>query len=125
LWRAGGRSLGGFAYWTSTFELLARKQVDTWDGQLVLASMAADQWTATSNVNLVENLGFGSEATHTVRRPDYLRPVEEIKVPTEAVPVVVDERADAWTRRYHFGATVPGFAAQATRYLRRRLGRTH
>lgn len=125
LWRAGGRSLGGFAYWTSTFELLARKQVDTWDGQLVLASMAADQWTATSNVNLVENLGFGSEATHTVRRPDYLRPVEAINVPTEAVPVVVDERADAWTRRYHFGATVPGFAAQATRYLRRRLGRTH
>ncbi len=124
LWRSSGRSVAGMAYWTSTFELLARNQVDTWDGQLVLAGMAADQWTATSNVNLVENLGFGSAATHTVRRPGYLREVEAIRLPTGAVPVEIDERADAWTRRYHFGATVPGFAAQGARYLRRRLRRT-
>lgn len=123
LWRASGRSVAGFAYWTSTFELLARKQVDTWDGQLVLASMATGGLTATSNVNLVENRGFGESATHTVVRHDYLRPVEPIRLPMLPVPVVVDAKADAWTLRHHFGATVPGFVAQGTRYVRRRLGR--
>lgn len=125
LWRSAGRSPAGFAYWTSTFELLGRKQVDTWDGQLVFASMVADGVTATSNVNLVENLGFGTSATHTVRKPDYLRKVESIAVPTEPVAVEVDEAADAWTRRHHFEATLVGFTKQGTRYLRRRLRRQH
>jgi hypothetical protein len=123
LWLASGRSLAGYAYWTSTFELMARKQVDTWDAQLVYASMASGGLTATSNVNLVQNVGFGDVATHTVVRHEYLRQVEPIRLPTEAVPVEVDERADAWTRRHHFKATVPGFIAQGTRYVRRRLGR--
>lgn len=124
LWRASGRCVSGFAYWTSTFELLARKQVDTWDGQLVYASMVAGGLTATSNVNLVENLGFNESATHTVVRHDYLRAVQPIALPTTPVRVEVDERADAWTRRHHFGATLPGFVAQGARYVRRRLGRT-
>ena len=38
LWARAGRSLPASVYWASTFELLARKEVDTWDGQLVLAS---------------------------------------------------------------------------------------
>ena len=87
------------------------------------ASMASGGLTATSNVNLVQNVGFGDVATHTVVRHEYLRPVEPIRLPTEAVPVEVDERADAWTRRHHFKATVPGFIVQGTRYVRRRLGR--
>ena len=122
-WAATGRSLAGLAYWSSTFTLLARQQVDTWDGQLVLAAMADGGLTATSNINLVENLGFGPTATHTVRRPEYLREVESIELPTTPVEVVVDERADAWTRRFHFGATLPGFATSGARYLSGRLRR--
>lgn len=124
LWSAVDHSPAGFAYWASTFELLARRQVDTWDGQLVLASMADGGLTATSNVNLVENLGFGADATHTVRRPDYLQPVAPIDLPTEAVPVVVDKRADAWTRTHVFRATAAGLADQGARYVRQRRGRT-
>lgn len=123
LWNAGGRSISGFTYWMTTFDLLARKQIDTWDGQLVFAAMRTDGLTATSNVNLVENLGFGESATHTKRTPRHLRQVEPIELPTTPIRVAVDERADAWTRRHHFEATLPGFVQQGTRYLKQLLRR--
>ena len=124
LWREVGHSIPGTVYWASTFELLARKQVDTWDGQLVLAAMASGQLTATTNVNLVSNIGFGESATHTVEDRDELQPVQPAILPLTDVDVVVDERADAWTRRHHFLATWRGMAGQAGRYVRRRRGRT-
>lgn len=123
LWARSGKRLTATVFWTGTFELLARKQVDTWDGQLVLASMAANQWTATSNVNLVENLGFGADATHTVDEVDTLE-VQPIAIPTTAVPVELDRRADAWTRRHHFRMSVIGMVHQLYRFARLRRGST-
>lgn len=123
LWARAGHSLPASVYWASTFELLARKEVDTWDGQLVLASMTSGQLTATSNVNLIENIGFGDTATHTVEDRDELQPVTPLALPTTSVAVELDVRADAWTRRHHFRATWRGMADQADRYLRRRRGR--
>jgi hypothetical protein len=124
LWKTVGRSIPGTVYWTSTFELLARKQVDTWDGQLVLAAMAAGQLTATSNVNLVRNIGFGESATHTVLDRDELQPIAPMALPTRPVTVVLDEQADAWTRTHHFRATWRGMIEQAGRYRKGRRGRT-
>ncbi len=124
LWARAGRSIPGTVYWTSTFELLARKQVDTWDGQFVLAAMASGQFTATSNVNLIENIGFGTTATHTVEDRDDLQPTGAVALPMADVPVHLDHHADAWTRRHHFLATWRGMLGQAGRYLRQRQGRT-
>lgn len=123
-WRPMGSSVMGVAYWSATFDLLAKGQIDTWDGQLVFAAMRGGGLVATPNVNLVENLGFGATATHTVEKPKDLQPVEAIALPTEPVPVVVDERAQRWTLRHHYHATVPGFAQQATRYLKQRRRRS-
>lgn len=123
LWARAGRSLPGSIYWASTFELLARREVDTWDGQLVLAAMKSGQLTATSNVNLITNIGFGESATHTIEDRDELQPVRPITLPTTAVPVALDARADAWTRRNHFHATWRGMLGQAARYLKQRRGR--
>lgn len=123
LWARTGRSVPGAVYWASTFELLARKEVDTWDGQLVLATMESGQWTATSNVNLIENIGFGDTATHTVEDRNELQPVSRMVLPTTPVPVELDDRADAWTRTHHFHATWRGIAGQADRYLRQRRRR--
>lgn len=117
LWARTGRSLPGAVYWASTFELLARKQVDTWDGQLVLASMVSGQLTATSNVNLVENIGFGELATHTIEDRDELQPIRPMPLPTQPVPVVLDAKADAWTRHHHFRATWGGMLRQGQTYL--------
>jgi len=118
------RSLPAFAYWASFFSVLGRKEVDTWDGQLVLASMISGQLTATSNQNLIENIGFDELATHTFEDRGELQPVRPMETPTNPVPVAVDARADEWTRRNHFHATVPGMVHQGSLYLRRRLGRS-
>ena len=119
LWSASGRSLHGYVFWKSIFDLMASQKVDTWDMQLVYEGMVRNMWTATSNVNLVDNIGFGDLATHTQDRPDYLRPSEEICLPLSQVPVEVDERADEWSQRVVFGATATGLVRQAVRYVRR------
>jgi hypothetical protein len=124
LWKRAGHSVPGGVYWGSTFELLARKEVDTWDGQYVFAAMVSGQLTATSNVNLIENIGFGTTATHTVEDRDELQPISPIRLPTVAVPVVLDSKADAWTRRNHFRATWRGMLDQADRYRKQRQGRS-
>lgn len=123
LWSRAGCSIPGAVYWASMFELLARKQIDTWDGQLVLASMASHQLTATSNVNLVRNIGFDDQATHTLEDRGELPPVGSVDLPIPPVPVVLDEKADAWTRRNHFRATWPGMLAQARTYAQRKVTR--
>jgi len=120
LWSAAGKSVPGAVYWASTFELLARKEVDTWDGQLVLASMEAGQWTATCNTNLVTNIGFGPQATHTVEDFGDLPPAGSIDLPVADVSVELDRTADAWTRRHHFRATWSGMMEQADRFRKRR-----
>lgn len=123
LWARSGRSVPAAVYWAGTFELLARNEVDTWDGQLVLASMKSGQLTATSNVNLIENIGFGELATHTVEDRDELQPIHPMPLPTAPVPVTIDRTADTWTRKNHFRATWRGMLDQADRYRRRRQRR--
>ena len=117
LWSRAGRSLSGAVYWASTFELLARGKVDTWDGQLVLASMISGQLTATSNSNLIKNIGFGEDATHTAEDRDELQPLGEARFPMRSVAVELDTRADSWTRRHHFGASWLGILRQTQTYL--------
>lgn len=117
-WNAMGRTAPAYVFWSANFDMMARHAVDTWDLQLVFASMAAGRYTATPFVNLVENVGFRPDATHTLRTPDYLRRVESIALPTSPVPVELDERADRWLMRHVYGASLPGLAGQAGRGIR-------
>ena len=121
LWEIAGHSPGGFVFWRSIFDLMARNQVDTWDMQLVFEGMSRGMLTATSNVNLVDNIGFGGMATHTEVKPTYLRRSEEIALPTTPIAVQVDEEADAWSRNVVFGATTSGLFGQAFRYVRGKI----
>ena len=119
--RAAGSTMGA-AYWAAMFELAARGAVDTWDFQAALTAMSEGGLTATANVNLVENVGFGSGSTHTQARPGYVRPVETMAFPLVHPPeVIVDSRSEDWTRRTVFEATPQGLAAQALRFARRSI----
>lgn len=120
LWEVSGRSLGGLVFWRSIFNLMAAGKIDTWDMQLVFAGMARDMYTATSNVNLIDNIGFDEDATHTEARPPYLRQSENILMPTSPADVAVDEKADAWSREVVFGATTKGLIEQGLRYLKQK-----
>jgi hypothetical protein len=121
LWQVSGRSPGGLLFWRSIFNLIGRDQIDTWDMQFVFLGMERDMYTATSNVNLVDNIGFGELATHTEVRPAYLRTSEDIALPLPDMPVRVDEKADAWSRKVVFGSTTAGLFGQGVRYVRQKF----
>jgi hypothetical protein len=60
----GGRT-AAIDHWTEIFNRMARGEVDTWDYQWVFASWMHDMKAIIPAVTLVENIGFGKEATHT------------------------------------------------------------
>lgn len=51
--------------WTRIFDANAAGKVDTWDMQWVFANWKESRLSIIPNVNLVSNIGFGVEATHT------------------------------------------------------------
>lgn len=53
------------AYWTKTFNLIFENKIDTWDFQWVLACWIQSGLTILPNINLVSNIGFGDNSTHT------------------------------------------------------------
>jgi hypothetical protein len=103
LFRRFGLSPNLAAFWATEFELTGRGNIDTWDWQLTCAALSADQLTATTNINLVENIGFGSQATHTIENYSPLDAASSISLPTSPVPVIPDAQADTWATMHHFG----------------------
>jgi hypothetical protein len=111
-----GFSLPFAASWASEFALTARGTVDTWDWQLTYAAMAADQLTATSNTNLVENIGYAADATHTRDGSSPLMPVQAWSRSTEEIAVRADRKADAWITRNHYGGGLLTTADRLRKY---------
>ena len=52
-------------YWEKIFEQVRDKKIDSWDFSWTASVWYKDGLTATPNVNLVSNIGFGEDATHT------------------------------------------------------------
>ena len=115
--RTLGRSATMTAFWATEFELTGRGNVDTWDWQLSYASMRNDQFVATSNVNLVENIGFGADATHTHGESPILQAPRPVPLPLPDVPVMWDRRADEWVTRNHFGGSLLTSVDRVRQYL--------
>jgi hypothetical protein len=56
-------------YWQEVFDRTHAGEIDTWDYQWMLSSWAHSGLAIRPSVNLVSNLGFGPDATHTLN-PD-------------------------------------------------------
>jgi len=52
-------------FWISLIKYVTEKNIDTWDAQWVYTLLKSEGMSITPNVNLVENIGFGENATHT------------------------------------------------------------
>ena len=52
-------------YWQRAFEGVYHRTIDTWDYQLTLSCWTQSRLTVVPNQNLISNIGFGPEATHT------------------------------------------------------------
>ena len=98
---------------------MARMAVDTWDTQMVNAAMRNSALAVIPNVNLVENIGWGTDATHTVELPPYIQPVGEVQFPLKHPEVSVDITADRAMNKLVYQATPLGLARQFQRYRNR------
>jgi len=53
-------------HWRRIFDAVHAGQIDTWDYQLTFACWISRTFSIAPSTNLVSNIGFGVEATHTV-----------------------------------------------------------
>ena len=97
-WNATGANIGGLLYWTAVFDWMRFGKIDTWDYQWSLAQMAHGGLTATSNVNLTDNVGFAEDATHTAHKPSFIRPSQHMDFPLTHPEIRQDLTADRWVR---------------------------
>jgi hypothetical protein len=92
-------------YWTATFQTVYEGKIDTWDYQWTFACWLNHMLAVLPQVNLVTNIGFGGEATHT-REPSSEaaeKPSSSMVFPLVHPPFVVrHESADEYTDEQHF-----------------------
>lgn len=61
------------SYWTRKFDATYDGSIDTWDYQWIMSSWLQSGITCAPKVNLIENIGFGEDATHAMGSPDRFR----------------------------------------------------
>jgi len=107
----GGRWLGDFLenrreteYWTEVFDLVYQGKIGTWDYQWLFASWLQSALCVIPNVNLVSNIGFGVDATHTGGRGKVAQlPTAEMTFPLKHPPTMLrDAAADKKTAELFF-----------------------
>jgi len=86
-------------YWGRIFERVFQGDIDTWDYQWVFANMLGGRLNILPAVNLISNIGFGSEATHTTGISDLADlPTSPLIFPLRhPVGVFRNRRADAYS----------------------------
>jgi len=127
-------------FWYVIFEAIRSGRIDTWDYQLVYASLVNSWLNVIPAVNLVTNIGFGPDATHTksptgfdnqppgdlrfpLRHPDFAircRTADEI---TEREEYRVDRAKDRSPAPPSASQARPTARASARRELARALSR--
>ena len=72
-------------YWKSLFEKAASGDLDTWDPQWIFACWSQNGLSVVPSVNLVSNLGFSKDSTHTqdVKSPLAYMSTKAITFPME------------------------------------------
>ena len=91
-------------YWSDIWQkLLERGQPDTWDYQWTFTCLANGGLTALPNRNLVNNVGFGVDATHTKGGAINTSFSEGIDPAQHPSFVLRDSAADRYTFDHLFG----------------------
>jgi hypothetical protein len=85
-------------FWISLFNHVNRKEVDTWDAQWIYSILKAGSISIMPAQNLIKNVGFGEDATHTLETVQFARDTHEIEFPlVHPTSLEVDTSADEKT----------------------------
>ena len=102
-WKIGPERPRERRLWADCFDATKRGGTDSWAYRWTSVVWARGVWSANSRVNLVSNLGFGEEATHTATGRWGNLPVEPVAFPMRhPVEVAGDSGVDALIGRLVF-----------------------
>lgn len=106
------------AFWRVVFDKV-RAGADAWDYQLTFSCWRAGALSIHPRSNLVANIGFGPDATHTRDLPVHgTLPATGIDLPLEyPIDVVRNSRRDSAIQRLVYGGTVQDVFARARDHL--------
>lgn len=95
-------------YWHRAFEGVYSRKIDTWDYQWVFASWANNMISIMPNVNLISNIGFGANATHTQGSSIYAdMPMQQMDFPLVHPNLIFPHiGADNFTSRRMFSSSL-------------------
>ena len=96
------------SYWRGIFERVYRGEIDTWDYQWVFANWSEGWMSVTPSVNLISNIGFGGDATHTQQNSIFAdMNVEAIQYPLKHPQFMVRNTvADFYTYKVMFSRPI-------------------
>lgn len=91
-------------FWGNSFQRYYDKKINSYDGQWPLACLYNRGLSVTPTVNLVSNIGFGNDATHTSSQTEYSNlPTRSVNFPLKHPNEMrVDHVADKYTFKYVF-----------------------
>jgi len=114
-------SIRNHDYWFNIFNAVSQGKIDTWDYQLFYYFWKNKLISISPNVNLIENIGFGQDATHTFGdRPSWLQPARELTWPIlHPKNLTPYDRADIWESKKLFSN--PVFFRRLLSAIRRRM----
>lgn len=87
--------------WKQRFQSIYDNSFDTWDFQLVFACWTQSRLIIQPNVNLISNIGYGAEATHskTLLTEFANMPVKAMSFPMQHSEFMIrDSKADRYSR---------------------------
>ena len=118
-----------YAFWTKVFDRFYGGGIDTWDYPWLLCVWMQRGITVTPNANLVANVGFGSDATHThVECALTNLPTGKLAGSTPPEGMLLDVIADEFTAQTVYGVEMSKrsrrfrFARSCVRRLRKLIG---
>ncbi len=110
-------------FWQQMWDAVCAARIDTWDYQWTFACVSHGGLAIMPAVNLVSNIGFGQDASHTVYHdPRLMVAAAPMTFPLRHPQAIASHAGlDAHTARLHF--MVPTRAHVLRRAIKRQLGR--
>ncbi len=90
-------------YWKQIFWKMKRKEIDTWDYQWTFTLWYNEQLSIIPNLNLVSNIGFGKDATHTTVESEFNNMEHfELILKNHPKDIIQNIEADDFITKYNF-----------------------
>lgn len=119
-WKSKVPNLVERGYWTKIFNEVHAGKINSWAYPWTASVWYHAGLTVTPNVNLVKNIGFGEDATHTKKGDNTLDvPIESLGELIHPRIIAQNENADNYVFQNHFGGRYLGVSGFPRRIIRK------